>query len=195
MSAHVYVIVDRKEFVHCNQMSSESEVFSPSSQISFLSTLICLCSLHWCLPYYLWFGLSGCESVIMLKMPHFDSLKALFFIPLLSFPLISSYAWHLFLAGRREMYHIYVGHTNIKKILYVTWPILLTHPHTDTHLCACLYKIKYEGFCYAHKRRHWKYPNTLITLAKEVILSSHFVCHPDYGKSTGPIFMKLGGRV
>lgn len=138
MSAHVYVI-DRKAFVHCNQMSSESEVFSPSPHISSLSSLICLFLLHWCLPYYLWFGLSGSEYLIMLKMPHFHSLKALFIIPLLSSYLV----WHLVLAGRWGDVPRIV-HTSMKK----------DHPYTDTHLwCTFCVKLNMKGYFYAHR---WK---------------------------------------
>lgn len=73
------------------KMSPESEVSSPSPHIISLFPLNCLCSLHWCLHYYLWFGLSGCEYLIMLMMPYYHSLKALYVS--LSFPLISSHPW------------------------------------------------------------------------------------------------------
>lgn len=132
----MYVIVDRKEFVRCNQMSSESEVFSPSPHILSLSSLICLCLLHWCLPYYLWFGLSGCEYLIMLKMSHFHSLKALFLS--LSFPLLSSRHWgdtYSLLGGGvvcvPQIVHTVVKKKKKKESPCMSWPSLLTHP---THL-------------------------------------------------------------
>lgn len=96
----------------------------------FHSSLICLCSPYLCRPYYLWSSLSGREYLIMLKRSTFWFLKGFILSP---FPSPCSYIIICMIFNFGWEVKICSSYKNLK-ILNVSWPFLLTHPHTDRHL-------------------------------------------------------------